>query len=226
MNILIFVSCTQLLIGGFKVLPGSFSLPCVWIISGLVPWAWTLFPLVPILNSDLWDFPGWSQSKCTAHWFFTSSCPFLFISTVTTQVHIVLTTSNDSTLQIVLSASFLAYLVFSLITRQTFKTIDQLMSLPPPCDPCLKLIYDFLGSVIKCEPLCCSHFNLSPAPTHHPSQVPSAPSWSDPMSPQGLCVCCLSDGSFRDIQVALMHPWWCFVWSVLQSFPHPLALVL
>lgn len=27
------------------------------------------------------------------------------------------------------------------------------MSLPPPCDPCLKLIYDFLGSVIKCEPL-------------------------------------------------------------------------
>lgn len=113
MNTLLFVLCTEFLVGGCKVLPGTFSLPCVWIIWELVPWAWTLFPLLPILHCDLEDFPGGIQSKCTALWLCVSCWPLIFISTVSSQVHIALTTSSEGSLQIVLSASFLAYLVFS-----------------------------------------------------------------------------------------------------------------
>lgn len=156
------------------MLPGTLSLACVWIICRLMPWAWTLFPLVPVLPCDLGNSPAWIQSKCTEvhsplvpslllwppgphcsyyfRWQQPPHCPLCPLS---------------------------CPLIFSTVTtRQIFNAWAHVT-------PRFQFICDSLGPCKEVWALCCSH----PHPTclpHCPPQVLPEASWADPFTPQGL----------------------------------------
>lgn len=112
---LLFVLCTEFLIGSSKGLPGTLSLfpvceaSMVWCPEHELSFPW----FCPTLWHGRQEQNPCLDSRCTAHCFHMSPCPFLFFYTVTIQAHTLPPTSDEGSLRVVLSPSFLACLVFS-----------------------------------------------------------------------------------------------------------------